>query len=203
VRRAVVLGGAALGAIAIALSTIDLGWTLALSVARASGWIAAGALGLALSMSPIARIVRFVSPRHAVDADAIPLRRAFGIAAASFALVHAAVAIGGPLDGAWDAIATAPFLRAGLLALLVLAALLVTSFPSLVRKLRVRAWKPLHRLAYAAAALVFLHLVLSPFAPRATVLVVFGALATVALGRFLPRRKADRSATRAASHEDR
>ena len=64
----------------------------------------------------------------------------------------------------------------------------MTSVPRAVRALRVRLWKPLHRLSYAAAALVVLHLVLSPFVERAVVVVVAGALGAGALARLLTLR---------------
>lgn len=181
--------GALLGA-AVAFSIVEPGWDLALSITRASGWLALVSLALALVATPIARLARWWT-RRAIDSDAGSLRRAFGIAAATLAIAHAAAALAGPLDGALSSIAVSPRLRAGFVALLVLIALLVTSFPSLVRRLRARLWKPLHRLAYVAAGLAFVHVVLSPYAPRAIVLALFGALVLVGLARLLPRATRD------------
>lgn len=155
-------------------------------MARGTGWTALGLLMLALCVTPAGAIARRLGGgggSHWVT----PLRRALGIAAASLALVHAAVALGGYLRGAWAAVWSWPYLRAGLVALLVLTALLATSFPAVVRRLRIRHWKVLHRLAYAAAALTLVHLLLSPFAPRAITVGLFAALLLVGLGRALGR----------------
>jgi sulfoxide reductase heme-binding subunit YedZ len=88
-----------------------------------------------------------------------------------------------------------PHLRAGLLALCVLVALLLSSFPSLVRLLGLRTWKELHRLAYVAALLVLQHVLLAPFAPRATVLLLFALAAGVGLLRWLPRPPGDHTSS--------
>jgi len=157
----------------------DAGW--AHFSTRATGWCAIGALVLALAATPLARAFR---PQRAVLTKA---RRSFGIAAALLATIHALAALRGPLDGAWDAIATWPYLRAGLVALLILLALLATSFPRSIRLLRVRVWKPLHRLAYAAAALALLHVYLGPFAPRRAVATVFVLLVALLVARLIPR----------------
>ena len=114
------------------------------------------------------------------------LRRAFGIAAACLALLHAATALGGYLQFDWTAFLAFSYLRVALVALIILFAMLVTSFPSLVKRLRLRAWKPLHRLGYLVALLVLEHLLLSPFAPRVTTLALFGSLFAVGLLRLLP-----------------
>jgi sulfoxide reductase heme-binding subunit YedZ len=161
----------------------------AIVIARATGWVALSLLGLALSMTPLGRVLGRV-PRAAPIVPGIPrLRRLLGIASAIAASFHAAVALSGYLDGAWAAVVTWPHLRAGLVALLVLLALLLTSFPPVVRALRVKLWKPLHRLAYAAAALAALHVLLSPFAPRVVALAFFGALLAVGLFRFVPAKR--------------
>ncbi len=187
----VVVPSLALFALGLALALVEAAWrpNLYLSSTRAIGWTALGALACALSASPVARIARFVRPRHTFPLRLGPTRRALGISAAVLALAHATLALVGPLDGAWGAVLSWAYLRAGLVALTVLAALLATSFPRVVRALRVRLWKPLHRLAYVAAALVLVHLVLSPFAPRAITLGLFATLFVVSLGRFLPRRR--------------
>lgn len=156
---------------------------LALLALRASGWIPAIALLGAVAASPIARLV----PRAAARIGRV--RRWLGIAAASLAIVHAIAALAIYLPvGAWDAIARIPWLRSGAVALAVLIPLLLTSFPALTQRLRVRAWKPLHRLAYVAILLVLHHLLLAPFAPRAWVLAMAGLVAVALSARLLPRR---------------
>lgn len=165
-------------------------WTPAreLWLARGTGWVALVSLALAVSATPLARVADRLWPERGVGRELPALRRAFGITAALLALVHTAIALGGWLGGAWAAVLSWAYLRAGLVAVLVLVVLLVTSFPPLVQRLRVRLWKPLHRLAYVAVLLVFQHLVLSPFAPRALTLTTFSVIVGVAALRLLPAR---------------
>lgn len=173
----------------------DLVGESALFALRASGWLAALALLSALSCTPIARLVGRAG-RGALALRVTRARRWLGIASAIAASGHAAVAIvsylgvedGPTLSRACSAIASTAWLRSGALALAVLAPLLVTSFPRAVRALRVRLWKPLHRLAYVAAALALHHLVLAPFAPRWWVIALTIALIGLALARFSPQR---------------
>ena len=163
---------------------------LALWLTRGTGWCALGALMLALSATPAGRIARGLRAPPVFTRRVAAMRRAFGITAAGLALLHAGIALGGYLDGSWQAVISWPYLRAGLSALLILVPLLLTSFPALVRRLRVRLWKPLHRLAYVAALLALEHVLLSPFAPRALTLTLFAALLVLTLGRFVPARAA-------------
>jgi DMSO/TMAO reductase YedYZ heme-binding membrane subunit len=156
---------------------------------RGSGQLAFGALALALCVSPLgalaARVGRGPDPQLLAA-----LRRALGITSACAALLHAALALATYLAGAWSAVLDVPFLRSGALALAVLVALLATSFPALVRALRIRLWKELHWLAFPALLLVLHHQLLSPFADRALVLGLAVALFGVVLARLLPGRRA-------------
>ena len=150
-----------------------LGWL------RASGWAPAIVLALSLAVTPCAGLIRRV--RGTAPRGASSLRRALGITAASLAIVHAIVAFGVYVPRPWFAVIRGvPWLISGALALTVLVALLVTSFPAPTRALRVRAWKPLHRLTYVAALLVAHHLAVGPFAPRSWV-VAWVAAVTFAL----------------------
>jgi len=161
-------------------------------LARSTGWCAIGALLLSLTCSPLHRLLRR-SPKgqHHPVVTALPrLRRALGLASAIFAAAHALVGLLGPLDGALPAVVTWPFLRAGLAALAILGLLFLTSFPRVNRALRIRAFKSLHRLAHGAFLLVFLHLVLGPYAPRTAVVVVgalYGVLVAVRTMPWLSR----------------
>lgn len=162
------------------------GPTRALWLARGTGWSALGALMLALSATPAGRLLARLRPRLHVSPWIAAFRRAFGIAAATLALLHAATVLAGYLRGAWAALLSFAYLRAGLVALAILLVMLATSFPLLVRRLHVRLWKPLHRLGYLAALLVLDHLLLSPFSPRALTLELFAALFAIGLLRLLP-----------------
>lgn len=149
---------------------------------RATGWIAALALVSALAATPIGRLAP----------AALRARRGLGISAAIAAIAHFAVAIGAYLGDGWaDAVLAVPWLRSGALALALLLPLLVTSFPPVVRRLGVRLWKPLHRLAYAAGALVVHHLLLAPFAPRAWAIALAIVLVALAIGRVRLQRRRD------------
>ncbi|HEX4352698.1 MAG TPA: hypothetical protein VHZ95_07295 [Polyangiales bacterium] len=181
--------------IALAVSAGDGdAYSRGLAFDRALGWIALVALCGALAITPFARL------RAHRSWPAI--RRALGIAAASGALAHAAYAYFA-LPGIRPALWSAAQLRAGVAALLVLICLLATSFRPLLR-----AWKELHRLAYAACALAFLHVVLGPFAPLNAVFALFGL--TLALGVLRAKASArdatvapsTRAAPRAGSERD-
>jgi DMSO/TMAO reductase YedYZ heme-binding membrane subunit len=181
--------GAALGA-ALLLGLLGTRYAFALERdlfwVRSSGWAALAALLLALSATPAGRVLerlRGRSQRRSVGA----FRRALGISAAALATLHGGVALSTYLRGSLAPLLDYPWLRGGLLALGVLLALWLTSYPRLVRVLRVKLWKPLHRLAFVAAALVFQHVMLSPMAPRRWALAIFGLALCVGLLRLLPR----------------
>lgn len=152
---------------------------------RGSGWCALLGLLSTLCVSPLAGLIgrfRPTKPRVA------PLRRALGITSAALASLHAGVSLGTYLGDAWWPVLEVAWLRAGLCGVVILAALWLTSFPRAVRVMRVRLWKPLHRLAYGAAAFAFLHTMLSPFAPRSWILGVFLVTGTLALTRLWPSK---------------
>lgn len=168
----------------------------ALLLLRASGWIPALLLALSLTMTPLGALPL----RASVRARVARARRPLGIAAGLCALAHVVVATRVYLQ--WDligALREIAWLRSGALALAVLVALLLTSSKRLVHALGLRLWKPLHRFAYVAAALVVHHLLLGPFAPKwaalaLAVLLGAGGLVRVAkAGAALRRRAADRA----------
>ncbi|MDA8017003.1 MAG: ferric reductase-like transmembrane domain-containing protein [Thermoanaerobaculia bacterium] len=157
-------------------------------LSRASGWAACTALALTLSMTPLSRAFVWATARPISGAQITALRRALGISSAWLALLHGAWSFVVYLDAAWTAVSYWPYLRAGLAALVVLLVLLSTSFAGFNRRLRIRLWKPLHRLSYIAGLLVFQHLLLAPFAPKRLVLGLVALLLCIELARFLPRR---------------
>lgn len=189
------LSVAALAVVGLLVPSQGGAWdpTRTLWIARGTGWTAVAALMLSLSATPVGRLLALLRPGAKLSPWFAAFRRAFGIAAALLAMVHAVTVLGGYLRGAWAALLSFSYLRAGLLALVILTTMLVTSFPSLVKRLRVRLWKPLHRLGYLAALLVLVHLLLSPYAPRPLTLELFGALFAIALLRLLPAERGDES----------
>lgn len=187
-------------AVSLALAVAILGRAVALPYAleralwltRASGYIALGALFLSLSMTPMQRLCSRLASGGPSTALWLALRRSWGITAAIWALVHAAWTLATYLEESWIAVLRWPYLRAGLVTLAILLALLATSFPQLVARLRLRLWKPLHRLAYIAALFLFQHLILSPFAPRLQTFGLFATLLAVSTFRLLrpgPRQR--------------
>ncbi|MBX3272973.1 MAG: ferric reductase-like transmembrane domain-containing protein [Sandaracinaceae bacterium] len=153
---------------------------------RGTAWCALVALGLALCASPVgAVLVRLgrASPRAVTAA-----RRALGISAGALATLHAGLALATWLSDAWHLALELAWVRSGVLAWAILAALWLTSFPRVVAALRVTLWKPLHRLAYVAFALAVHHALLSPLAPRAPVLSLAALVAALGVLRLVRPR---------------
>jgi len=107
---------------------------------------------LALAVTPARRWLRW----H----WAAPLRRSFGLLAFGYASLHLGIylVLDQSLDGAaiLEDVAERPYVSAGLLAFLCLVPLAATSTRAMVQRLG-RRWKPLHRLAYAAAGAAVVH----------------------------------------------
>ncbi len=163
-------------------------WLKQLHAVRATGWAAVVALLLSLLMTPLSRLWSFWKPQPG-PAVWIAYRRAFGVVSAVLAWVHLGLSLGTYLRDSWPAVLYWPYLRSGLVAACVLTILFMTSFSSVLAVLRLKGWKELHRLAYVAAILVLHHLLLSPFAPRQWVLVVFGLCLLPAPLRALRTRR--------------
>jgi sulfoxide reductase heme-binding subunit YedZ len=93
--------------------------------------------------------------------DAVKLRRALGLYAFLYAAIHFVLFMIVDFGLQFDLIAREfvekRYLWAGLPAFLILAALAATSFRRAMRRMG-KNWKRLHRLIYAAALLVILHL---------------------------------------------
>jgi sulfoxide reductase heme-binding subunit YedZ len=160
--------------------------------AYSSGWALTRALGLVaftglcatLCVTPISRLAR----RHRSSAQlTMRLRRAFGLAALSGGLAHAACALT-RVPRCPEQLLTSPPLRAGLATLLILSLLGLTSFPALVRKLGLHAWKELHRLAYLALPLALCHALPASFADVRWLAWCAGLTVAIGLLRTLPRR---------------
>ena len=114
---------------------------------------------LSLAITPL----RLMFPRAGWPVWLLRRRRYFGVAAFCYAALHTVVYV----DRKWDVAlilseALAFSMWSGWLALLVFAALAITSNDVSVRTLG-RAWKALHRWVYAAALLMFAHWIFSAF----------------------------------------
>jgi sulfoxide reductase heme-binding subunit YedZ len=119
-----------------------------------AGEIAVWTLGAVLSLSPL----RVLFPRSRVINALNRHRRAIGVSACVYGLIHFGFHL--LYEGDAEAIARSfskPFIWLGLAGLSILVILAVTSNNFSIRKLGGKDWKRLHRLAYAAAALVIYH----------------------------------------------
>ena len=118
-------------------------------------WISLGLILLTLTIGPLCNLVPRL-PGQAVIRDA---RRLLGVSAAWFAGWHVSLSYVNQFHGANPLHLPAVYQRAfglGLVALVILIALAVTSFDAAFRRLG-RWWFRLHRLIYAAVLLVLLH----------------------------------------------
>lgn len=150
-----------------------------------TGDIAVKLLILAMAATPLARLF---GGRRWTD-WLLRRRREFGLACFGYALLHTlAYLLRQPPARVLEE-GLAPPVGSGWLALLVLLPLALTSNDLSLRLLR-RAWRRLHRMVYGAAALVFLHWVLTAFDPTAAWwhLAALAALEAARLARPTPRR---------------
>lgn len=139
-----------------------------------SGHLSAQLLIAALAVTPL----RLMFSNARWTAWLVRQRRYLGVAAFGYAALHAAVYLHRLADfGRIAAEARELGMLAGWLALAVMLALAATSNSALARRLR-RAWKKLHRFAYAAALLTLAHWYLEAFDPVPG-LVQFAALAAL------------------------
>jgi sulfoxide reductase heme-binding subunit YedZ len=131
----------------------------------------------------------------------VTLRRRLGLFAFAYAGLHFLVWIA--IDHVFDwptmlaDVVKRPYVTVGLTALALLLPLAATSTAAMVRRLGATAWRRLHRLAYAAAALGVLHYlwlakvgVREPYLYLAWLALVLGVRAGAALRRQVRRARA-------------
>ncbi|MES2876661.1 MAG: ferric reductase-like transmembrane domain-containing protein [Patescibacteria group bacterium] len=111
----------------------------------------------ALIISPIGYVIGKQRTKHIEFA-----RRAIGVSAAYFAVLHAAVALWGQLGGFRGVGGLSPLfqwsLLAGLFGVVVLLLMAATSFDGVIKFMTFRRWKWLHRLVYVGGILAVLHI---------------------------------------------
>ncbi len=120
---------------------------------RTTGVLALVMLILSLCVTPLRRLVNWP--------ELISVRRALGLWGFFYAAIHLSIYVG--LDRALDLgsaleeVFTRRYLQVGIIAVLLMLPLAVTSNDAMVRRLGGKRWKQLHRLAYLAIALGVLH----------------------------------------------
>ncbi len=119
-----------------------------------SGEIAIWTLGAVLALSPL----RVLLPRARIVNAVNRHRRAIGVSACVYGLLHFGLHVlyEGGLDGLARSLSK-PFIWFGIAGLSILVALTLSSNNWSIRALGGKNWKLLHRLAYAAAALLIYH----------------------------------------------
>ncbi len=117
-------------------------------------------LYLALLATPLTRIFTFLPYRGLY----IKARRAIGVSACYFALLHGSIAFFLQLGGFSSlSLLSDRYLLAislSFTALVILILMASTSFDVMVQKLGFKSWKILHRLVYLAATLILIHVLL-------------------------------------------
>ena len=120
-------------------------------------------------------------------------RRAFGLLAFSYALLHLTtyVALDQVFD--WGAILRdilkRPYITIGMLAFAILVPLAVTSNNGMIRRLGAEAWNRLHRWVYAAAGLAAIHFVMVVKSWPAQPLIYAAIVAGLLAFRLVPQRR--------------
>ena len=155
------------------------------------GFVACLLLVTVLTFTPL----RVLFPKSPVVQALNRHRRLVGVSAAVYGLLHFMTHIvyeGGTDIASIPAILhTAidkPFQLTGLIALVILLVLAITSLHAAVRWLGGKRWKNLHRLAYVAAALIAYHQAAARKVFPPQVLWIFVPLALLELARLLKQR---------------
>src|SRR5260221_3297167 len=106
----------------------------------------------------------YTFPNFPFKKEFLHARRAIGVSAFYFAMLHGLIAFFGQLGG-FHGLVFFDFkylftLIIGFLALIILAILALTSFDYFVEKMKFKNWKLLHRLVYFAGILILMHVFL-------------------------------------------
>ena len=159
-----------------------------LKLIRGTGLLALLFFLLTLLHSPIRQILRKRPTKRQFQLN---LRRSLGLVSATAALVHSALALLWyyPAEP-WFVPLLDSFSRFGIVAMLTLVPLWITSFPTLNRGLRLRHWAALHSLIYLSAILIAGHALLAPFGSAKWTLLGIGLVVGIRiLGHIVTRTR--------------
>ncbi len=121
----------------------------------------------------------------------LQVRRMTGVAAFAYAAAHLALYVtdeGFNLGKVASEIVLRLYLTLGFLAFLVLAAMALTSFDSMIRRLGARRWKLLHRLVYGVAVVAVVHFFMQTKLDATEPWIIAGLLAWLLAARVVIRR---------------
>lgn len=157
------------------------------------GLVACVLLAVVLTFSPL----RVLWPRWGIATALNRHRRLVGVSVFAYALLHFAVHVLYQYDGTFDG-TTAQLARelkktfqlTGLVALVILLVLTITSINAAIRWLGARWWKNLHRLVYVAAALAAWHQAAARKIFPLQVVWIFGPVVVLQLARIWKQRRA-------------
>lgn len=158
------------------------------------GFIASILLAVVLTFSPL----RVLFPKWGVALALNRHRRLVGVSAFAYALLHFTAHMLHVYDGTLTTFQkeiTKPFQLTGLVALVILLVLAITSLHAFVRWLGGKAWKNLHRLVYLAAALVAYHQITARKIFPLQVVWIFGPLIALEIARIWKQQAKKRGAT--------
>jgi len=151
------------------------------------GFVACLLLAIVLTFSPL----RVLWPKWGVALALNRHRRLVGVSACAYALLHFAVQVLYVYDGGFGTLAkevAKPFQLTGLVALVILLVLAITSFHAAIRWLGGKVWKNIHRLAYVAAALAAYHQAAARKIFPLQVVWIFGPLLVLEIARVWRQR---------------
>lgn len=193
IRAAIYCGGIAPSVLALFWGLNDqLGADPVRELEHRTGLWALRFLILSLAVTPLAR---FGGPNLLV------YRRALGLVAACHAAIHLSAYI--VFDRALDLasvgadIVKRPYITVGMLAILILIPLAVTSTDAMVRRLGAKRWRALHRASYVAAIAAVAHFLMSVKSwPPEPVIYAAIVAALLAVRLVLPERRRMRVRTR-------
>jgi sulfoxide reductase heme-binding subunit YedZ len=146
-----------------------------------------GSLALAaLLLSAVASPLTHVTSKER-RARLLKARRGLGLIGFGIAFIHATSSLlhvhATSFTSVWNRLHSLGYMQHGALALVVLFALTLTSFPRLNAKLGLRTWAALHRLAYVALLLAALHALEAPNMNPRVALAAFALSIAVVLAR--------------------